>query len=151
HERLATGTHDTLKARAFVFRGDKVQAAVVSCDLTAISSDLTKEVRRHASARTGIPTENIILTATHSHTAPDYMRDLYDYLGSSEKKANADQRYAVKLVDGIVGAIATAHSRAEPALIDTGSTRQEIPVSFNRRFLMRDGSVRTWMSFDNPD
>src|SRR5262245_5511296 len=32
HERLATGTRDPLKARAFVFRSDKVQAAVVSCD-----------------------------------------------------------------------------------------------------------------------
>src|SRR6059058_5323515 len=32
-----------------------------------------------------------------------------------------------------------------------GTARQETPVSFNRRFLMRDGSVRTWMSLDNPD
>ncbi len=28
---------------------------------------------------------------------------------------------------------------------------QTTPVSFNRRSVMRDGSVRTWMSHDNPD
>jgi hypothetical protein len=34
HERLATGTHDPLKARAIVFRGAERQAALVVCDLT---------------------------------------------------------------------------------------------------------------------
>ena len=29
--------------------------------------------------------------------------------------------------------------------------RQETPVSFNRRFVMRDGSVRTWMNLANPE
>src|SRR5262245_854286 len=62
HERLATGTLDPLKARAIVFRTERVQAAVVACDLTGIAVDLTAEVRRRASARTGIPGANIILT-----------------------------------------------------------------------------------------
>src|SRR6516225_12100781 len=63
HERLATGTTDPLKARALVIRGEKAQAAVVTCDLTGISMDLTAEVSRRASARTKIPAENIIITA----------------------------------------------------------------------------------------
>ena len=52
---------------------------------------------------------------------------------------------------GIVDAIANAHTAAEPAVLEAGTARQETPVSFNRRFLMRDGSVRTWMSLDNSD
>src|SRR5262245_22490654 len=48
HERLATGTIDPLKAKAIVFRGDKMQAAWVACDLTGIAWDLTVEVRRRA-------------------------------------------------------------------------------------------------------
>jgi hypothetical protein len=151
HERLATGTLDPLKARAMVFRAEQVQAAVVTCDLTGIATDLTAEVRRRASARTGIPAEHIILTATHSHTAPDYTKDLYDYLGTSHRPAKAERPYASKLVSGIVDAIADAHSRAEPAVLEAGSARQEPPVSFNRRFLMRDGSVRTWMKLDDPE
>jgi hypothetical protein len=151
HERLATGTLDPLKARAIVFRAAKTQAAVVSCDLTGIAVDLTGEVRRRASARTGIPAEHIIVTATHSHTAPDYMKDLYDYLGNRDGTTKAESPYAARLVGGIVDAIADAHSRAGPAVLEAGSARQETPVSFNRRFLMRDGSVRTWMSLDNPD
>jgi hypothetical protein len=36
-------------------------------------------------------------------------------------------------------------------LVEAGSAQQTTPVSFNRRFLMKDGSVRTWMRLDNPD
>jgi hypothetical protein len=151
HERLATGTIDPLKARAIVLRTEQVQAAVVACDLTGIAADLTVEVRRRASARTKIPAEHIILTATHSHTAPDYMKDLYEYLGTRDGRAKAERPYAAKLVGGIVDAIADAHAHVEPVVLEAGSARQDTPVSFNRRFLMRDGSVRTWMSLDQPD
>src|SRR5262245_35145386 len=150
HERLASGTLDPLKARAIVFRSEQTQVAVVACDLTGIAADLTVEVRRRASARTGIPAENIILTATHSHTAPDYTKDLYDYLGTKHEAGNTEQPYAAKLIDGIVAAIADARKGAEPGILEAGSARQETPVSFNRRFLMRDGSVRTWMRLDDP-
>src|SRR5713101_5345889 len=128
NERLATGTIDPLKARAMVVRTEQVQAAVVTCDLTDIAADLTVEVRRRASARTGIPAEHIILTATHSHTAPDYTKDLYDYLGEAVRN---ERPYAAKLVGGIVDAIADAHARVEPAVLEAGSARQEIPISFN--------------------
>src|SRR5262245_6580711 len=54
-ERRATGTRDPLKAKAFVFRTAKEQAALVVCDLTGIAADLSSEVRRLAAAKTGIP------------------------------------------------------------------------------------------------
>jgi hypothetical protein len=153
HERRATGTRDPLKARALVFRGDGEQAALVVCDLTGIAADLTAEVRRRASARTGIPAAHIVVTATHSHTAPDYTRDLYDYLQAGAGKAAAGKEpYAARLVRGIVEAVVAAHARARPAAVEAGSARQETPVlSFNRRFVMKDGSVRTWMRLADPD
>src|SRR5947209_19903728 len=66
HERRATGTSDPLKAKALVFRGARQQAALVVCDLTGIAVDLSTEVRRRASAKTGIPVGHIIISATHS-------------------------------------------------------------------------------------
>lgn len=150
HERLATGTKDPLKARAVVFRMGKEQAALVVCDLCGISVDLTTEVRRLASARTTIPQRHIVLSATHSHTSPDYTRHLYGYLGKSEKERPADA-YSARLIQGVVEAVVKAHENAEPSVIHAGTVRQETPVSFNRRFLLRDGSVRTWMALDHPE
>jgi hypothetical protein len=151
HERLATGTHDPLKARAIVFRNGPTDAALVICDLTGIARDLAEEVRRRASGKTGIPAAHIVISATHSHTAPDYTRDLYEYLRKTSIRAENKQRYAGRLIESIVEAITTAHDRAQPAIVAAGTARQKVPVSFNRRFVMKDGSVRTWMRLDDPN
>ena len=49
-----------------VFRTEQAQAAVVTCDLTHISVDLTVEVRRRASARTGSFRCSIMLSSALS-------------------------------------------------------------------------------------
>jgi hypothetical protein len=148
HERRATGTHDPLRAKAIVLQGNGEQAAVVVCDLTGVAADLSAEVRRRASEKTGIPTGHIAVSATHSHTAPDYTKDLYEHLAAGGKSR---ERYAAKLIEGAVEAVVKAHAAARPAVVEAGSARQETPVSFNRRFVMKDGCVRTWMRLDQPD
>lgn len=148
HERKATGTRDPLKAKAIVFSGDGARAAFVACDMTGIAVDLSAEVRRRAAALTGIPPAHIVLAATHSHTGPDYTRDLWEYLGG--RPEDGQRRYAAKLIGGIVDALVRADKEAQPAVVFAGTARQETPISFNRRFILKDGSVRTWMRLDNP-
>ena len=150
YERLAEGTLDPLKARAVVFRSPGGDAAWVVCDLIGISIDHSRAVRKSASEKTGIPVDRIVISATHSHTAPDYTKELYRHLGQQSVEP-LRAGYIEKLIQGPVEAIVQAHARAEPAVLACGSATQETPVSFNRRFVMRDGSVRTWMNFNNPD
>lgn len=149
HERRATGTHDPLKAKAIVFDDGSTSAALVVCDVTGIAIDLSTEVRRLAEAATGIPAANISIAATHSHTAPDYSKDLYDFLAAQKAgQQEEEKRYAATLIERIVEAIRQAHAARQPATIDAGSAIQEEPISFNRRFVMKDGSVRTWQRLD---
>ncbi len=149
HERLAKGIIDPLKAKAIVFLGEKERAAIVVCDLTGVATDLAREVRRRASEKTGIPAANIVVSATHSHTSPDYGRDLYEHL--AENNGSGTERYSAKLIAGAVEAIENAHAAAVPVEITAGTAQQIAPISFNRRFVMKDGSVRTWMSLENKD
>jgi len=150
HERLAEGALDPLKAKAIVFRHGKISGALVVCDLIGIATDLTSEVRKQAAERTGIPAENIALAATHSHTAPDYMKELYLRLGNENQDPDR-AAYIDTLISGIVSAIVKAHTSAGVAQLKLGTAIQEPLVSFNRRFVMRDGSVRTWMNYSNPN
>lgn len=150
HERLADGTVDPLKAKAIVFRDANAEAALVVCDLIGIATDLSQAVRQRASDKTGIPATHIVISATHSHTAPDYMKELWQRLGN-EKQDPLRAAYIDKLINNLVEVIKVAHSGAKPATLEYGSARQTTPVSFNRRSVMRDGSVRTWISHDNPD
>lgn len=150
HERLAEGTIDPLKAKAIVFQDGQNAAALVVCDLIGIATDLSREVRRRAAKKTGIPASHIVISATHSHTAPDYMKELYLMLGG-EPQEELRSFYIDKLIDGPVEAIAAAQAAAAPMQLQAGSATQQIPVAFNRRFVMRDGSVKTWQNHRNPD
>lgn len=149
HERLATGSKDPLKAKAVVFLSENAQAAWVACDLTGIATDLSQAVRAQAAKATGIPAENIILSATHSHTAPDYSKALYDHL--EQTKPTRRTEYAGRLIDGIAQAVAKAHAAAAPVSLHAGSAEQQTPVSFCRRSVMKDGSVKTWVGLKHPD
>lgn len=149
HERLAEGTIDPLKAKAIVFRDVHAESAIVVCDLIGIATDLSHAIRKQASEKTGIPASHIVISATHSHTAPDYMKELYLNLGG-EKQAPLRAQYIDKLINGPVEVIVKAHAAAKPASLQFGSATQTTPVSFNRRSVMRDGSVKTWQSHDNP-
>lgn len=150
HERLADGTIDPLKAKAIVFRDANTAAALVVCDLIGIATDLSQAVRKQASEKTGIPVTNIVISATHSHTAPDYMKELYLKLGK-EGQEPLRAAYIDKLISGPIEAIVKAYAAAKPAVLECGSAIQATPVSFNRRSVMRDGSVKTWQSHDNPE
>jgi hypothetical protein len=45
----------------------------------------------------------------------------------------------------------TANRQTRPAAIEAGVEQQQTPISFNRRFVMKDGGVRTWMRLKDPD
>ncbi len=150
HERLAEGTIDPLKAKAIVFRTDETAAAIVVCDLIGIATDLKQAIRQKASEKTGIPASNIVISATHSHTGPDYTKELYLKLAGTRQDPGR-AAYIDQLIGGPVEAIAQADATARPAALESGSVAQQTPVSFNRRFVMRDGSVQTWQNYDNPN
>lgn len=149
HERFATGSKDPLKAKAVVFRQGDVRAAFVVCDLIGISRDLYVAAGKRASEQTGIPTEHIVISATHSHTAPDYRKLVFDYLAAPDAPTDKPP-YASQLIEGVASAIVAADVAATPVTLSAGSAMQETPVSFNRRSVMADGSVQTWQAASNP-
>jgi hypothetical protein len=155
NERLNTGVKDPLHAKAIVFRQGETQAALVVCDLIGITADVTNRARKSASEKTGIPAENIAITATHSHTGPLYFGALREYFHArAVEKHGRDPHelspYAEALEAKLGEAIVKAHQAAAPVRIDAGIA-EENRLSFNRRFHMKDGSVRFNPGQQNPD
>ena len=151
-ERLSTGTKDPLHAKALVLRQGDTAAAIICCDLIVIASDLTDVVREAVERETGIPGANVMLAATHTHTGPDYTKELFQFVTGRKPTGEAATRepYAPRLVDGLVAAVKRADAAAMEVTVTAGNVIQQTPVSFNRRFLMKDGSVRTWAKVDTP-
>ena len=151
-ERLSTGQKDPLHAKALVLRQGDTAAAIVCCDLIVIASDLTDVVRERVERETGIPGSHVMLAATHTHTGPDYTKELFQSVTGRKPSGSAAERepYVPRLVDGIVSAVKRADAAADEVAAKAGNAVQAEPISFNRRFLMTDGSVRTWAKVDTP-
>jgi hypothetical protein len=145
-ERFNTGTRDPLQARAIVFRQGDVAAALVFCDLVEVPRAIATTAREAASRQTGIPKENICVAATHSHTGPLYhgvLREVFRARAIAARGSDPDDKaeYPARLAEGVAQAVAAAKASLMPARLEVG-TATENRLSFNRRFHMKDGSVR---------
>jgi neutral ceramidase len=132
-----------------------MRMAIVSCDIIGLSRDVSTQVRDQVERQIGIPAANILLTATHSHTGPLYSGALRDHFHARAVARHGKDPceavdYPSQLVARIVGAIEEADARLRPVQAETVVTRQQ-GLSFNRRFHMKDGTVRFNPGILNPD
>ena len=154
-ERVNTGTHDPLLAKAVVFRQGDRRAALVFCDLIAVPAEVARQARARASKATGIPADQIAVAATHSHTGPLFYGPLRTRF--HEKAVAAHGRdpletvdYPARLVERVAEAVVKADAALGPARIAAG-TAPGPGIAFNRRFHMKDGTVRFNPGPLNPD
>lgn len=146
--RLAEGVHDDLFAKALVFEKDGVKAAMVACDLVGIDRSIVESARKAIETSTGVRGENVMISATHSHTGPLLnKRFLAAVQGAPLRIA---QQYIASLPAKIAESVKLAEATLAPAQVRAGVGREE-SLSFNRRFLMKDGTVRFNPGKMNPE
>ncbi|MEN6336264.1 MAG: neutral/alkaline non-lysosomal ceramidase N-terminal domain-containing protein, partial [Phycisphaerales bacterium] len=155
NERLSTGVLNPLHAKALVLRQGDTRIAMAFCDLIGLSIDVSQRVRDRVVKEAGIPWANILLAATHSHTGPLYADALRDHLHEKAvakygKDSCEEVDYPSQLVSRIVEAIEEADAKVRPVQAEAVLAQQQ-GLSFNRRFHMKDGSVRFNPGVLNPD
>ena len=132
-ERVAGQVHDPLHARCLVLDDNTVQLAIVVVDSCMVPRSLADEAKAIVAKDTGIPSERILISATHTHSAPA----LCGCLGTDR-----DERYAKWLPGKIAEGIHLAHENLQPARIGWAVGRDETNV-YCRRFLMKPGTAPT--------
>jgi hypothetical protein len=146
YERLNTGTKDPLKAKAIVFEQGETRAALVCCDLSGVPLSVTSRARQEAERRTGIPAARIGIAATHTHTGPLYFgamaKILHERAAAAQGKDPQDFDYVSFLSGRIADSIEQAAAALRASELSVGST-EEPALPFNRRYHMKDGTVRT--------
>jgi len=68
--RSADTVTDRLHARALALSDGKTEVALVVVDSCMMPKDLLDKAKAMAAERTGIPVERMLVSATHTHTAP---------------------------------------------------------------------------------
>ncbi len=131
--RKATAVQDPLLAKALVLSKNDTTLAIVAIDLISIKAPVVDEIREDVERRTGIPKDHVFVHATHTHTGADV----------SEIK------------DKLPGEVAEAVEKALKQRVSenrvTYGKAEEDSVAFIRRYLMKDGTVRTNPGRANPD
>ena len=101
----------TINARAVVVDDGKERIGIVVVDSCMIPRPLLDEAKLLASQRTGLKPDRILVSSTHTHTAPSAMGAL---------GTDADSDYLPVLRAGIVEVLAKAEANLEPAEVGWG-------------------------------
>lgn len=133
-DRFAEKVRDPLHVRSFVVEREGEGVAIVVCDLIGVKRDYLDRAKERIAAETELSAERVLICCTHTHTGA----------------VTGDDAYTAFLIDRIADAVRLAWQERKPAQVGFGQTLED-RVVFNRRYRMRDGSVRTNPGVGNPD
>ncbi len=130
HDRKAESVRDDLFAKAIVLEHASRRLVLVSCDLICIDQDSADKAKALINAKLGIPSQDIMICATHTHTGPE-----------TRKSGHIPIHTAWR--DALPGKIAEAAAQAAGSLktvsLRAGSGWAE-GYAYNRLFRLKDGS-----------
>jgi hypothetical protein len=126
--------HDELHARCLVLEDGQTKLAIVVCDLLGIHRIVSSEARRLIHELVNIPPENVLISATHTHSATSALGT--DRLKVDPMLEDYQEFVARRIADGV----ARAHHNRRPAQIAFGTAEAPEHV-FNRRWHLRPGSM----------
>jgi neutral ceramidase len=130
----AQHVHDELHARCLVLDDGKTKSALVVCDLLGLHRSVSGEARRLIQEATGIPPQNVLISATHTHSAGTALgKSRY----TNDQALDDYQHFvAARIADGVQ----RAANLLRPAEIAFATVDAPEHVH-NRRWLMREDSA----------
>ena len=140
NKRMWDKVLDDLEVRAVVLKSGGEYAAIVQFDILCINHRLYRTLEKAVKKADikNISIKNLLVCATHTHTAPDVNLD-----------ANSD----VFIKFAVAKAVEALEEAAEELKVGElfGGMAQDHRFIFNRRYWMKDGSVVTNPGKLNPD
>ena len=129
----ATNIHDELHARCLVLDDGHTKLALVVLDLLLIDRNLGLNARKLIEQETGIPVQNVLISAVHTHSAT--------LAGNGEFPfAPQTKNYPGFFVRRIVDGVKCAANRLRPAQLAFATVQAPEHV-FNRRWFLKPGTM----------
>lgn len=127
--RQAQLAHDPLHVRCLVLDNGETKIAFAICDSCMIPREIFDAAKKLVAEKTGIPTDHIVCSATHTHTGVSVARTF---------QSSVEVEYSKLLIQKIAAGIIEANSQLEPARIGwaVGNNPRQV---FNRRWFLRRG------------
>ncbi|MDY0166160.1 MAG: hypothetical protein RBS80_06425 [Thermoguttaceae bacterium] len=146
--RLSTKPDTPLTANVVALRSADVTTTFVSLDLLQLPEVFVKAVRDAVAAKDAtIDASHIVLTATHTHTAP-VLRPGTPGIPVNEQTMTVEETIAF-LADKISDGIVAAWKNVAPGKVSYGLDRNSI--GFSRRVVYANGSARMYGNTNQAD
>ena len=141
--------HDRLYHRIAAMDDGKMQFFLVSSDLAAISPAFYEQFSRELETETGIKSEQVWWTLTHTHSAPEVgSPGIIKIMLASRYLHEPNPEYSEMVKARLIAGIREARSKLEPARL--GVTTGHSMANINRRAIDVDGSASLGMNPDGP-
>lgn len=149
-DRKAEAILDDLEINAVALRCGNDCAIMLSADLLYVETFIAEECKRKISEKLGISEEAIFIHATHTHTGPYLDPECKLAKSFTEEETALIVEYQRFFVRRAVDVAASAYDDMKPAKMGYGVGKAS-NIAFIRRFIMKDGSVKTNPGVNNPD
>ena len=140
-ERRAEGVLDNLEANTIAVSVGDQKAVLMNLDLCYMGTPYATEAREAVSKKTGLPMEAIYVQCNHTHTGPQITKGLGEPL---------EDEYFEFLKTRMADSAQMALNDLQPAKMGWGIGHAP-NIAFIRRYIMKDGSVKTNPGVNNPD
>ena len=130
----STRVHDQLHARCLVLDDGTTKLAIVVLDLLGIAKHVSDEARSIIEKETKIPAANVLISATHTHSAASV-------LGQNPRSIQQTlDEYQKLVVRRIADGVKKANDQLRVSEIAFGTVEAPEHV-FNRRWFLKDGKM----------
>lgn len=127
--RMSQGVLDTLYATCIAIKSGEEIVLLYTIDVKLMTGGFVEPMKTAISMKTGVPKDNIFLSATHTHSGPAVR---YSWDGSA--------RYLNEFNDNVVGAAELAIRDLAAATMYAGGVMTE-GLAYVRHYYLLDGSV----------
>ena len=135
----STGIHDSLFASALFFSGEQNKALLISADMIGFPFAFVDSLKNSIAVKTGLPSDHIMLIATHDHGGPA----IHTY---EPELPPANEDYIQTLKEKLIAVATDAMKDPQPFSMGVGKGKCDLNI--NRRAVFADGGV--WLG-RNPD
>ena len=150
-QRFASGFLDDLEASAIALTKGEKKFIIISIDNCSISKVVVDKCTAAIEDAVSIPRENILISATHTHTGPFASKASGFDSATGQDQDEIAMRYIEFLVNRIKDLAALAMQTLKPAKMGYMVGRAPDRIAYIRRYKMKDGKTQTCPPIDDPN
>lgn len=141
NERLGSDVKDRLFAKACVISDGKNTVAILAVDALYVLRDTCEKIINRIQQNTALKAENIMICATHTHTGGPV---------STDDNRAVDEFYLEMLQYTAADCVILAYHKLSDCNVKYARGNVD-SISFNRNYIMKDGTVKTNPGRLNPE